>query len=260
MAMRVAQVGGTLGSRLRTGGLLVAGFCLGLAAARAPVVLLAGVLASVALVVASVAEPLAGLSAALAVGPFRAWLEIWSPGIAPYAGQAVLTIVLVAWLARAVWLRESSLLLPPLAWTLGGFLFVGLLSLLEPHDLWVGFLEWIKWVQVLLVMLLVFDRLAKTGRHGVLLAVAGLAGAAIVQALIGLWQFGLRGDGVEPFLIGGRFYRAYGTFQQPNPYAGLLGLVGALLMGIALSTAADWWRAGRRPRDLGLVVGAAALA
>ncbi|MCU0520229.1 MAG: O-antigen ligase family protein, partial [Anaerolineae bacterium] len=32
------------------------------------------------------------------------------------------------------------------------------------------------------------------------------------------------------------------------------------LMGIALSTAADWWRAGRRPRDLGLVVGAAALA
>ena len=41
--------------------------------------------------------------------------------------------------------------------------------------------------------------------------------AGLVQAFIGIWQFGLRDTGPEHFMILGRFYRAYGTFEQPNP-------------------------------------------
>ena len=250
MVVRSALVSGTLGSRTRIGSLLVAGLCLGLAAALAPVALLVGAAAGVALVAASLAEPLVGLGAALVVGPFRAWLEIASPGIAPYAGQMVLALVLIAWGVRAVWMHESVLIVPPLTWTIGGFLLVGLLSLLQPADLWVGFLEWVKWVQILLVMLCAYDRMAKAGDRGVIITVSGLAVAGLVQALIGLWQFGLRGEGVEQFSIGAGLYRAYGTFQQPNPYAGMLGLVGALLTGAGMATAIDWWRRGRRLRDL----------
>ncbi len=55
---------------------------------------------------------------------------------------------------------------PPSVWMLGLFIFVGLLSLLRPADLWVGFLEWVKWLQILLAMCLVFDRIAKLGDRG----------------------------------------------------------------------------------------------
>jgi O-antigen ligase len=54
----------------------------------------------------------------------------------------------------------------------------------------------------------------------------------IVQAAIGLYQFGLRGDGPDHFLIpDSDFYRAYGTFEQPNPYAGFIGITLAVALG-----------------------------
>jgi O-antigen ligase len=58
------------------------------------------------------------------------------------------------------------------------------------------------------------------------------AGAAI-EALIGLGQF-LLGIGPEAFAIG-RFMRAYGTFEQPNPYAGYLGMLLPVMVAVLLS-------------------------
>ncbi len=168
--------------------------------------------------------------------------------MAPHIGQFVLMTVLVAWATRLLWLREKVIIIPPSVWMLGLFIFVGLLSLLRPADLWVGFLEWVKWLQILLAMCLVFDRIAKLGDRGIHIAVAGLLGSGLAQAAIGLWQFAIRGEGVEQFHIMGRFYRAYGTFQQPNPYAGLTALVAAVSAGLLLQTLADWWRGGRKMR------------
>jgi O-antigen ligase len=119
------------------------------------------------------------------------------------------------------------------------FLAVGLLSLWRAVDLRTGALELIKWAQVLAVAVLAYDRLVSpTGaivasRRRCLL-IAGVVGAAVLQSAVGLWQFGLRGDGVAQFVINDRFYRAYGSFQQPNPYAGFVALLGALAGGIAL--------------------------
>jgi O-antigen ligase len=58
--------------------------------------------------------------------------------------------------------------------------------------------------------------------------------SGVIQALIGIWQFGLRGDGPEHFEILGGFFRAYGTFEQPNPYAGFLGLSLPVALGVAV--------------------------
>ncbi len=228
--------------RLVVGGLAAAGVCLGLLAARAPLIVLVVSLGGAVLVAASLFEPLLGLGVALLLGPARAWLEIAMPGLSPYVGQLVLAVVFLAWVTRLLWLREAVIILPPSAWTLALFIFVGLLSLLQPTDPWVGFLEWVKWLQILLVMGLAFDRMAKLGNRGIGITVAALLGSGLAQAAIGLWQFGIRGEGVEQFLIFSRFYRAYGTFQQPNPYAGLLGLIGALSVGTLLQTLTDWWR------------------
>jgi O-antigen ligase len=77
-----------------------------------------------------------------------------------------------------------------------------------------------------------------------------LLGVGLFQAGVGIWQFGLRGEGPEHFaILGGDFFRAYGTFEQPNPYAGYLGLMTALALGVVIeATRSRWagWYATRR--------------
>jgi len=75
---------------------------------------------------------------------------------------------------------------------------------------------------------------------------AWLLGALLLtglfQAGVGMWQFGLRGEGPDHFaILGDRFYRAYGTFEQPNPYAGYLGLMLPLALGGTWGILAAWW-------------------
>jgi O-antigen ligase len=49
----------------------------------------------------------------------------------------------------------------------------------------------------------------------------------------------------------GRFMRAYGSFRQPNPYAGYLGLVTPLALSLALWAVSRVWEGLRRgPRNL----------
>ena len=48
----------------------------------------------------------------------------------------------------------------------------------------------------------------------------------------GIYQF-LSQKGPEAFLLFDQYMRAYGTFGQPNPYAGYLGLGAALAFGVA---------------------------
>ena len=56
-----------------------------------------------------------------------------------------------------------------------------------------------------------------------------------LQALIGLWQFIVRGTGPESFELTPGLFRAYGTFEQPNPFGGFMGMVWPLVAGILLN-------------------------
>ncbi|MGC9394365.1 MAG: O-antigen ligase family protein [Anaerolineae bacterium] len=191
--------------------------------------------------VASLWEPLVGVGAALFLGPLQAWLPIELPQIPPFIGQVVFMLTVAIWIGRGLLRRDVHIPLPPLLLPLLGFMGVTLLSLWQPADVWSGLLEWGKWGQMLVMFLVVSDRLRGTeGRQRVLLVIVLLASVAVFQALIGLWQFGLSDDLPEHFAIDARFYRAYGTFEQPNPYAGFLGLAGALLAGLLAVAVWEW--------------------
>jgi len=102
--------------------------------------------------------------------------------------------------------------------------------------------EFIKWVQIVLLFLFVSDHLTPRRLPWLL---GTLLVTGVFQAGVGIWQFGLRGAGPEHFgILGGRFYRAYGTFEQPNPYAGYLGLTASLAIGIlgnwCIGKLGDW--------------------
>ncbi len=78
----------------------------------------------------------------------------------------------------------------------------------------------IKWLEMLLIILLVQEAVPR-GR--VRWLVWGLLAGGALQAGLGIYQFVFR-IGPPNFLLLDRFMRAAGTFGQPNPFAGYLGL------------------------------------
>ena len=226
----------------------------GLLIVRAPLLEAFILLLIAGVAVGSLLEPLVGVGAALLCGPLAAWLAAEVPQIPAQLGQGFFLLALAAWLLRKLSRRDVYIPTPPLLWPLLGFMGVTLLSLWSPADLWMGFMEWAKWGQLLLMFLLVYDRIqcresqprVMPERRSVAL-VAVIAGGALFQAAVGVWQYGLRGDGPEHFALGEGLYRAYGTFEQPNPFGGFLGIVGALLAGLLLTAGLDARQKKRLP-------------
>jgi putative inorganic carbon (HCO3(-)) transporter len=205
--------------------------------------------------IATAIEPLAGLVAALFLGPLWAYLRAEVPQVPAQIAQVFVALALAAWLARGLVRRDLRLPHSPLLLPLSVFIGAALLSLWDAVELPVyGVPELIKWVQILLLFLFVSAHL--TSRR-----LPWLLGALLVtglfQAGVGIWQFGLRGEGPDHFaILGGDFYRAYGTFEQPNPYAGYLGLTASLAVGLVAVMVqgrfVDWYtgKFGRsRPTD-----------
>ncbi len=113
-----------------------------------------------------------------------------------------------------------------------------LLSTLQATDLGEAFKEVIKWMELAAVLLLIP---AMTPRWRIGWLVAGLLLAGVCQALLGLYQFLFR-IGPDWFVILGRFMRARGSFAQPNPYAGYLGLVLPVAVSLAVWSLGNLWR------------------
>ncbi len=210
----------------------------GLALATLPLPLAGLVVGGGIVAVATLVHPQIGLYLLVVAVPFGAVREISVGGMTVGAAEALIGLVLAAWLARMVARRSVAPILPPLTLPLLLFLGAGLLSLPGALSLKFGLKEIIKWAEVLGLYVCAANVLNRR-RAQRLVLVALLTGAA--AALHGWVQFFTR-SGPEGFMLFGRFMRAYGTFEQPNPYAGYLGLIAPL----ALSLALEGWQRGER--------------
>ncbi len=190
-------------------------------------------------------EPMAGLFVALVTGPLGAT----EAGLLD-SGQLYLLLSLLAWVAHG--LRDRRLFVPRtfLAVPLAIFVGVTAVSIIDAPSYSFGLQELLKWIEMLVIMLLVVDRVNvwRTQRGGhrltpLLWLLAALFVAGLSQAALGIYQFALQPDGPEHFLVLGRFYRAYGTFNQPNPFGGFMNFTAVLGLGILLSylwETGDW--------------------
>jgi len=210
---------------------------LGLVIALVPQVELATALAT-ALALGAIAaifhEPVLGLALALVAGPFQP-LERISLHLGLDSGQIVLGITLVSYLARALATRRMPIARTylPLTLALALFIIVCLVSFLPARDLIAWANECIKWLQVLVIALLVMNE--RDGRkRAFLIGAILLSGAG--QAMYGIVQADVRGFGPREFQVLGSKtnFRAYGTFEQPNPFGGYMGLVWPLAASVAL--------------------------
>src|SRR5258708_21807949 len=84
--------------------------------------------------------------------------------------------------------------------------------------------------------------------------VAALIASGVVQALIGIYEF--RGGSGAPslWILDFHYFRAFGTFGQPNPFGAFMGLTLALALGATYGCLSELWtqfRAAHQiPRDV----------
>ncbi len=231
---------------------------LGLSLALGPVWLVVGALGATAVILLILRQPLVGLGLTLVFAPLAALENVLFGSLLPggglfNSGQILLLLTVAAWLARGLLRRQIRIPHTFLNLPLALFLYLMLLTLLNSYDLFTGFKEVVKWVQMGLVVWLVVDmvegdqkpgfsvpkqRPMIQGKSPVSLSVQWLLAALLLsglsQALIGIWQFAFWPDAPEHFRILGRFYRAFGTFGQPNPFGGFMNMVGLLALGLLL--------------------------
>ncbi|UCG26054.1 MAG: O-antigen ligase family protein, partial [Chloroflexota bacterium] len=207
------------------------------------------ILGGIAFFLLVLVQPLFGLALVLVAGPAGAFENIVFGNRVPESGQLLLLVTLTAWIGHGVIRRRLIIHKTPLNLPLALFVGIGLVSLLTAESLSYGFKEVLKWLEIWLVMQMVYDLStqryeAENGeevfderrhvRFDARWLMAMLLMAGLSQAFIGIWQFALRGVGPDHFMILDRFYRAFGTFQQPNPYGGYMSLVACLAIGATI--------------------------
>lgn len=237
---------------------VLAAVAAGILAAVLPPFLAASLAAVGILAAALLAVPHAALVILLVCAPLRALLDVRAPGLLPLdAGQLGLALMTGVWLTHRIAVKQPLVRArwSPALLAVGGFIAAGAVSGLSAASVGVWLNDWLKWVFAFSLMLWVLT----DGRWEWTIFALALAGVA--NALVGIWIY-FGGSGAEHFLIAGDNYRAFGTFEQPNPFGGFMGMLSPLLGATAFGYLRLVLRRGRplRWRRLaqGMFYGAAA--
>jgi O-antigen ligase len=205
----------------------------------AMLLVLAGIVVTVTLI-----RPQFGVLLIVPAVPFGSLYQVSLGAMNVGVTEAVVMLVLVAWLMRLVARHDIRIYWPPLMVPMAIFLGVLCLSSLGSSSLELSVKEIVKWVEVLALYVLVANEME--GRW-IKVLVAVFLGIGALAALHGMYQFLFR-VGPEGFVLFGRFMRAYGTFEQPNPYGGYLGLTLPLAIGLIVAAllprqerVSGWW-------------------
>jgi putative inorganic carbon (HCO3(-)) transporter len=191
---------------------------------------IAVVLGSIA-VVGTLVRPQLGVLLIVPAVPFGSLLQANVGVVGVGATEALVVLVLGAWVIRLATRPRARVTLPRLALPI--LLFVGALTIsaLGAQSLQHSAKEVLKWVEVLALFAFVSSEMDRKWTRAlivVLLCTGGLV------ALLGIYQFLFR-VGPDSFVLFDRFMRAHGTFEQPNPYGGYLGLTLPLAVGVVVA-------------------------
>lgn len=199
-------------------------------AATLPPIQVLGVLVVFAIAVAATLTPYALLTILLVLSPLRALIATEANLSLPLDIAEVLLVAYFAvWLAARVMNRRPLVAVVrepvlPAILLFGGVLGIGAFSSVS-LSAWLR--EWLKWM----IMAAFVWHLGLSARENWRWLVFALLLSAVANAAVGIYIF-LGGSGADHLLIFGRYFRAFGTFGQPNPFGGFMGILLPLaLMG-----------------------------
>ena len=162
--------------------------------------------------------------------PYQGLLDFKYQDVSVSITEGIVVLLLVAWLTLLFSGRARPAAGTPVLAAISLILVCFSLTIFIAPNLSLAAKEMLKWLE-LAVVFLAGTSLIETAEHRRVLVI-WLLGASASQAVVGLVQSVLR-QGPEHFMIGGLIMRAYGTFEQPNPFGGYLGLTVPLAVSLA---------------------------
>ena len=212
----------------------------GIAIALLPALLVVGAVIGLAGVGALLARPRLAVYALAFTVPYQGLAETRIQGANVTATEGVILLLLAGWgTARAAG-RVPAPRLGPLTVAIGLLLSLLILSCAVAPNLVLSAKELVKWAEVATVIVIGQSLLSRPRDRALLFG--ALTAAAVSQAVYGLLQSTLLW-GPSHFMIGPWLLRAYGSFEQPNPFGGYLGLHLPLVVSVAtFGTAGRWTR------------------
>lgn len=189
-----------------------------------------------AVLIALLREPRAGLLLLPLTVPFGSVAQLSLAGAAVGITEALLGLTAAAWLAQGVVNRHIRLDVPPLTVPLLVWWTAMLVSTTSAQAVAPAAKELVKWGEIIIAYVLTYnlirDRRAALALCGTLLLAGLLSGLHGVSGAV------LDAGPPQFAILGGRLYRAFGTFGQPNPFGGYMNhtlpLVVSLLLAVVL--------------------------
>lgn len=145
--------------------------------------------------------------------------------------ELIVGLLTGVWLVALVTRREHPASDAPWAPYLALFLAAIAISVTQAADVLASAREVLKWIEMAVVYLSAKSLLRTTS--DLRLVLVAIVAAGVSQALLGYYQFALHA-GPAAFASQRLFLRAFGTFDQPNPYAGYLNMVLPVALALAL--------------------------
>lgn len=202
-----------------------------------PILVVAGIVAL--LLLATVMRfPIAGFCLLAFSIPWGSGFSVAIGSFPVTSTDALIALISGVWIASAVSRRQNPI--RSTAWTPFVVLFIAAIgvSVSQAADWHASLREIVKWLEMLAIYLagLWFMR----SRRDLALVLVALISAAVSQAGFGYAQFAFS-LGPAAF-IHHQFLRAFGSFDQPNPYAGYLNMIFPLCAALAALPLPRWAR------------------
>lgn len=168
------------------------------------------------------------ISLAIAAVPFRGLAELQIGGIAVGATEVLLSGAAAVWLSG----RGARGRLPVSPYTFGLLIFAGwlLITAVVAVNPALVLKEVVKWLEIAVALVILTDLMREPLPRRIVAWTVAVA--VLAQAGLGLVQTAAAA-GPGGFVVGG-VLRAFGTFDQPNPYGGYLGIHLPLILAAAI--------------------------
>jgi putative inorganic carbon (hco3(-)) transporter len=188
--------------------------------------------------------PLAAVTILLILAPMRTLIATEAAFQLPLdIGQLALIGLVVAWFCQRIAQRESLLQVfwNPVSIVVVMYLIVIGFTAFSSTFLSAWLNEWLKWLQILVLITFALNYGGDRRWEWLLF---GLTISAVANALVGIYEF-FGGSGALHLLINDRYFRAFGTFGQPNPFGGFMGLVAPIALMATLGYGKRVWEKRR---------------
>lgn len=230
---------------------LLPALLLGLAIAQLPFLLIGSIAVGAVVAIAIYAHPKAVYALLLVLAPLRTLYATEAPRLGYPTlpldiGQWLVLALVASWVLHYVRRRQMPLILSHQAlrsdWApllpLFAFVTIAASGAFTAFSLNAWLLEWLKWLQVTMIALITID-ICIAGHRRSVVGLLVLAGAA--NAVIGIYQY-FGGSGALHLLVNDRYFRAFGTFGQPNPFGGFMGVLFPMAFTGMLAALYSGWR------------------